>query len=160
MIELFFKPLKEDARKPIQANELDAGWDLFALEDVIIYPGTKKKLSTGIAVQGKFIDEEDAKKFKLEFKIEGTSGNAAKLGIFPIGGVVDEGYIGEVGVILVNSERDPVKIVKGGKIAQLVPHVIPKISKVTYLGINGKFPREETSRGSDGFGSTGIATSL
>ena len=92
----------------------------------------------------------------MEFKIEGTSGNAAKLGIFPIGGVVDEGYLGEIGVILVNATSDPIKIEKGKKIAQLVPHCIPKIKRVTYLGIEDNF-EAKSSRGTDGFGSTGVA---
>ena len=156
MIELFFKALNDNAKKPIQAYENDAGWDIYAIEDDIVYPNAQKKLSTGVAIQGKFIDPKDAEKFKLEFKIEGTSGNATKLGIFPIGGVVDEGYLGEIGVVLVNATSDPIKIEKGKKIAQLVPHCIPKIKRVTYLGIEDNF-EAKSSRGTNGFGSTGVA---
>lgn len=157
MIDLYFKPMKDNAKKPIQAHQSDAGWDLYATEEVIVYPSSRALLSTGIAVQGKFKDPKDAEKWKLEFKIEGTSGNASRLGLFPIGGVVDQEYVGEIGVILVNSDDDPVKITAGGKIAQLVPHCIPKINSVTYLNLEDSF--EPTERGTDGYGSTGTANS-
>ena len=155
MIRLFFKSLNEKAKKPIQAHETDAGWDLFSTEEIIVYPNKQVKVSTGVAVQGKFTDQNDAAKWKLEFKIEGTSGNAAKLGLQPIGGVVDQDYIGEIGVILVNNTSEPIKIEPGKKIAQLVPQCIPKIEFVSYLGLSDEF--DKTSRGTDGFGSTGIA---
>lgn len=157
MLDLFFKPLKDSARKPIQAHDTDAGWDLFSTEEIFIKPNKQEKLSTGVAVQGKFTDPEDAKKWKIEFKIEGTSGNAAKLGLQPIGGVVDQEYTGEIGVVLVNNTDAPVKIEAGKKIAQLVPLCIPKINSVKYLGVDDEF--ESTSRGSAGFGSTGTANS-
>lgn len=157
MLDLFFKPLKDSARKPIQAHDTDAGWDLFSTEEIFVEPNKQKKLSTGVAVQGKFTDPEDTKKWKIEFKIEGTSGNAAKLGLQPIGGVVDQEYTGEIGVVLVNNTDTPVKIEAGKKIAQLVPHCIPKINSVKYLGVDDEF--ESTSRGSAGFGSTGTANS-
>lgn len=156
MLKLFFKPVKGmNPTKPVQAHENDAGWDLYSTEECILFPGTQKKLSTGISVQARFVDPEDAKKFKIKFQVEGTSGNAAKLGIHPIGGVVDQDYIGEIGVVLVNSSNDSIKIEKNRKIAQLVPEVLPIITSVTYLGENDEF--EQTQRGKDGFGSTGTA---
>lgn len=157
MLDLFFKPLKDSARKPIQAHDTDAGWDLFSTENITVFPNKQEKLSTGVAVQGKFVNSEDAKKWKIEFKIEGTSGNAAKLGLQPIGGVVDQEYIGEIGVVLVNNTDSPVVIEAGKKIAQLVPLCIPKINSVKYLGANDEF--ESTARGDAGFGSTGTANS-
>ena len=157
MIDLYFKPTNENTKKPIQAHENDAGWDLYSTEEAILYPNKPLKLSTGVAVQAKFIDPEDAKKWKIEAKVEGTSGNAAKLGIFPIGGVVDQDYTGEVGVVLVNGAVDPINIKPHSKIAQLVIHAIPKIRKVNYLSIKDNF--EATDRGDAGFGSTGTAVS-
>lgn len=158
MLDLYFKPtLLNEAKKPIQAHDTDAGWDLFATENITVFPDNQLKVSTGIAVQGKFTDPEDAKKWKIEFKIEGTSGNASKLGLQPIGGVVDQEYTGEIGVVLVNNSSAPVEILKGKKIAQLVPQCIPKINSVKYLGVYDEF--ETTTRGSAGFGSTGTANS-
>lgn len=155
MLNLFLKALEEEIKYPAQAHETDAGFDIYALEDDIIYPNCQKKLSTGIAIQASFVDPKDAEKFKIKFQIEGTSGNAAKLGIYPIGGVVDQDYTGEIGVVLVNSTADPVKIEKGKKIAQLVPEVLPKVRSITYLGKDDEF--KQTSRGTNGFGSTGTA---
>ena len=155
MINLYFKPLKETAKKPVQAHESDAGWDLFATEDILVYPHKQEKLSTGIAVQTRFTNPEDAKKWKIFLKIEGTSGNAAKLGLQPIGGIIDQNYLGEIGVIMINNTAEPVKIEKGKKIAQLIPHCIPKIDSVNYLGEDEEF--ESTDRGTAGFGSTGYA---
>jgi dUTP pyrophosphatase len=155
MINLYFKPLKESAKKPVQAHESDAGWDLFATEDVFVYPHKQEKLSTGISVQAKFVDPKFAENWKIFFKIEGTSGNAARLGLQPIGGVVDQNYLGEIGVIIVNNGTDTVKIEKGKKIAQLIPMCIPKIASVHYLGEDENF--ETTDRGTAGFGSTGYA---
>ena len=157
MLNLFFKAFGDNIKKPIQAHESDAGWDLFSTEEIIIYPSKQLKLSTGIAVQASFVEPEDAKKWKIMLKIEGTSGNASKLGLFPIGGVVDQEYTGEIGVILVNNTNDPVRIEAGKKIAQLVPLCIPKINSVKYLGEDDEF--ETTTRGAAGFGSTGTANS-
>lgn len=157
MLNLYFKPLNKRSKKPVQAHDTDAGWDLFSTEEMIVYPNAQLKVSTGVAVQGKFTDPKDAEKWKIEFKIEGTSGNAAKLGLQPIGGVVDQEYTGEIGVILVNNTNDPVKIEAGKKIAQLVPLCIPKINSVKYLGEDDEF--ETTTRGAAGFGSTGTANS-
>lgn len=157
MLNLFFKAFGNSVRKPIQAHETDAGWDLFSTEEIIIYPSKQLKLSTGVAVQASFVDSEDAKKWKIVFKIEGTSGNASKLGLFPIGGVVDQDYTGEVGVVLCNHGVEPVKIEAHKKIAQLIPMCIPKINSVKYLGITDEF--KPTDRGTAGFGSTGTANS-
>lgn len=160
MIDLFFKKLEENVKYPLRAHERDAGFDIYLKEDgeddyIVIMPGKQLKLSTGIAVQGKFTNPEDSKKWVIKFQIEGTSGNAAKLGISPIGGVIDEEYVGEIGVVLINHTSEPIKLKKGNKIAQLVPEVLPHINSITYLGVEDKF--KETDRGSAGFGSTGIA---
>ena len=157
MLNLFFKAFGDNIKKPIQAHESDAGWDLFSTEEIIIYPSKQLKLSTGIAVQASFVEPEDAKKWKIMLKIEGTSGNASKLGLFPIGGVVDQEDTGEIGVVLCNHGVDPIKIEAHKKIAQLIPMCIPKINSVKYLGSTDEF--KSTSRGAAGFGSTGTANS-
>lgn len=155
MINLYFKCLNEKAIKPELKHEDDAGFDLCAIEDRIIYPGKQEVIPTGIAFQARFVDPKDAEKFKIKLQIESTSGNAAKLGLFTVAGVLDNGYTGEIGVVLINSTNDPIPIKAGKKIAQVVPEVLPKINSVKYLGIDEQF--EATSRGADGFGSTGIA---
>ena len=156
MIDIYFK-CNENVKIPVKAHETDAGFDLYSTEEIMLYPGKQEKFDTGVAVQGRFVDPEDAKKFIIKFQVEGTSGNAAKVGIFPIGGVVDMDYSGIVGVILINSTNDPIKIESGKKIAQLVPEVLPRIRSVHFLEKDEEF--EKTERGAAGFGSTGTALS-
>ena len=79
MIDLFFKKLEENVKYPLRAHERDAGFDIYLKEDgeddyIVIMPGKQLKLSTGIAVQGKFTNPEDSKKWVIKFQIEGTSG--------------------------------------------------------------------------------------
>lgn len=77
---------------------------------------------------------------------------AAKQGIFVLNspGTVDANYRGEVGVILANLSGDPVTIMPGDRIAQLVPKRLDpiRLEFVEELGF--------TDRGSKGFGSSGI----
>lgn len=157
MINITFKCMNGKAIKPYKAHETDAGFDLYSTEEIIIYPRQQCKIGTGVAVQGSFINKEDEDKFILKFQVEGTSGNASKLGLFPIGGVVDQGYTGEIVVVLCNHTADPIRVPKGGKIAQLVPEVIPKVKYVNFLGEKDEF--KPTDRGTNGFGSTGTAIS-
>jgi len=155
MINLCFKMLNEKAILPQKAHETDAGWDLYATEDALIYPHCQTKVDTGIAVQASFVDKKDAEKWLIFLQIEGTSGNAVKLGLFPIAGIIDQNYTGEIGVVLCNHTNEPVQIKAGKKIAQLIPKCIPKVSNVEILKPEEDF--EQTDRGSAGFGSTGIA---
>lgn len=155
MVDLYFKRLTKDAIIPNQPKTSDdAGWDIYANEEVIVYPNKTTTVSTGIAMQAKFVNYKDSLMYKLYIKVDSPSGNASKLGISVIGGIIDQGYTGEVKVILVNHTANPIKILKGKKIGQLIPKVIPKINKVTVLNENEIF--EATTRGSDGFGSTGL----
>ena len=62
MLNLYFKPLNKRSKKPVQAHSTDAGWDLFSTEEMIVYPNAQLKVSTGVAVQGKFTDPKDAEK--------------------------------------------------------------------------------------------------
>ena len=78
-----FMPLKKDG---------DAGWDLFAIEDVTIAPGEVKAIRTGIALgipQG----------YRIALRDRGSMG---RQGITVTGGVIDGPYIGELIVCLAN----------------------------------------------------------
>ena len=79
------------------------------------------------------------------------SGLAARHGISVVNGpgVVDSGYRGEIGAILINHGSEEIRIRRGDRIAQLVVVAVPQISleEVDDLA--------ETDRGSGGFGSTG-----
>jgi dUTP pyrophosphatase len=64
-------------------------------------------------------------------------------------GTIDEGYRGEVGVILINHGRQPFKVELGMKIAQMV------IKPVLHVEVEIGKELSASSRGARGFGSTG-----
>lgn len=142
-MELRFQRLSEDAVLPRQAHPGDAGFDLHAAEPAHIGPGERWQVKTGLSVA---IPPGHAG------LVLPRSGLAHKHGISLVNGpgLIDSGYRGEVGVLLLNN--DPAEIFRvepGDRIAQLVIISLPDIDliEVEELG--------ETERGSGGFGSTG-----
>lgn len=133
------KRLTPTAIVPVRAHVTDLGYDLFADQDVVLYRNESVKISTGIAIG-----------FPAGFGgfIKDRSSMASK-GLFTTGGVIDNGYIGEISVMLTNGNGNKQYIVQGDKIAQLV--LIP----VTNVEIEEVDSLEETDRGENGFGSTG-----
>lgn len=167
-MKLQIKRLTETAIMPVKCHATDSGFDLFADEDVIIEPGETAVIKTGIAI---------ALPVGHEAQIRPKSGVTSKTKLHVQLGTVDEPYRGEIGVIVDNirqayeynateralSLRDkfefdtdiPVpygtyKICKGDKIAQMViaPVAHPEVIEVDEL--------DETDRGANGFGSTGV----
>lgn len=137
---LKFQILNEDAKLPQYAHEDDAGFDLYATEEVLLKPGGRHIFKLGIASQiphGWFVSLRD------------RSGLAAKQGLHILAGVVDSGYRGEWGAVVVNLGEDAVSIKKGDRVAQgiLQPVAHAKIEQAAQLS--------ETERGKGGFGSTG-----
>lgn len=137
------KLLNERARLPQYAHEGDAGLDLFSTSDVTIQPGESALVPTGISIQ---------LPPNTEAQIRPRSGLAFKYQITVLNtpGTVDEGYRGEIQVILINHGREPFNVVTGMKIAQMVikPVISVVVEKIEELG--------STDRGTGGFGSTGI----
>lgn len=132
---------------PSYATVGSAGLDLRACidEEILVAPGQRVKVPTGIAIQ-----IGDANIVGLIFA---RSGNAWKHGITLTNavGVIDSDYIGEIQVLLTNTdEANPFIIRKGDRIAQLVfmPVYQADLEVVEEL--------EATERGTGGFGSTGI----
>jgi len=134
------KKIHSKAKTPKYALKEDAGLDLFSVEDVLIKPGEIVAVKTGITV------ELPRSTVGL---IWDKSGLALKSGIKVMGGVIDESYRGEIGVIVTNlsDKNHGVKI--GDKIAQLLVQKIerPEILEVKDLS--------DTERSEKGFGSTG-----
>lgn len=153
-MKIKIKKLDPSAIIPTRNNPDDCGLDLYALENVELYPGAVKKIRTGIAAQLEFSLGEiylyGSKKFGLF--IHDRSGLGSK-GIHRFAGVVDQSYTGELLIILFNSNSAdksvPFVINKGDKIAQLVIQEIftPEVIEVDEL--------DETARGDKGFGSSG-----
>ena len=136
--------LTESAQVPTRANEHDAGWDLYADEDIVINPNTHRVINTGISLE---IPKG------MVGLIWPRSGLAVKKGIDVFAGVVDAGYRGEVKVCLFNAGSvwsvPSVSIAKGDRIAQILFQPVPsfQLQEVDSLSI--------TQRGEGGFGSSG-----
>ncbi len=139
MKELKIKMLKEGAHAPERGNSGDLGYDLFSAECVKIPKGEMRLVKTGIAVQfpqgwGGIIKDRSS----MAMKRLTTSA-----------GVIDEGYRGEIGVLISNHSGSDVTIDAGSKIAQMVP------VQVTDWSISIVDELNDTERGEGGYGSTG-----
>jgi len=143
-MEIKIKKLSDKAILPTQATPNDAGYDLYATEAARLFPGQRQLFKTNIAIA---IPEG------YYGRIADRSGNAFKLGIHVMGGVIDSAYRGDIGVILLNTNEEDlyntVEIKEGQKIAQLI---IEKCHQVEWWEVADL---DETVRGEGGFGSTG-----
>jgi dUTP pyrophosphatase len=141
-MQLKVKRLDPRAILPSYAHEGDAGLDLFALERSVLPTGASTLVRTGVAVE---LPRD------TEAQVRPRSGLALRHGVTVLNtpGTIDEGYRGEVGVILINHGRQEFVVEPGMKIAQLVvsPRIAVKIAEVQEL--------VDTVRGAGGFGSTG-----
>ena len=142
-MEILVQRLDPDVPLPARAHPGDAGMDLHAAEDVVMKPGERASVGTGIAIA---IPEGYA-----GFVVP-RSGLAAKHGIGVVNapGLIDSGYRGEVRVLLVNLDQsDAFEVRRGERIAQLV---IQHVEEATLREV-GELP--PSARGVGGFGSTG-----
>ncbi|MBQ7189580.1 MAG: dUTP diphosphatase [Kiritimatiellae bacterium] len=138
-----FKKLTPDAVLPSYAHPGDAGMDLTSIEEVELPPGEIRLVKTGLAM---------ALPSGTEAQVRPRSGLAAKHGVTVANtpGTIDEGYRGEICVILVNLGKAPFRVEKGMRIAQMViaPVLCAGVAEVTELS--------DTERGTGGFGSSGV----
>jgi dUTP pyrophosphatase len=128
---------------PTRAHPGDAGLDLCALDDFELGPGERGRIPTGIAI------ELSAGHAGLVLP---RSGLAAKHGIALVNapGLIDEGYRGELQVLLLNTDRtQPFHGAAGDRIAQLVVVAVPELEIAELDAL------ADTARGAGGFGSTG-----
>jgi dUTP pyrophosphatase len=157
--------LEPEAKAPTVAHPgSDLGFDLYALEDVVLEPGVMTRVRTGIAVEG-----PDGYGFVL-----GDRSSMAARGITYAGGRIDAGYRGEILVCLVNvsqpvytlaEDRDAegvlrgvtleksdvtVRLHKGDKIVQMTP-----LRACTQWPVTVVESLAESRRGERGFGSSG-----
>ena len=127
---------------PVYAQEGDAGLDLHAAETTVIEPGARALVPTGIALA---IPSGYAG-FVLP-----RSGLALRHGVTVLNapGLIDAGYRGQVKVLLINHDQEPVTVARGERIAQLV---LQRVERVELAEV-ADLPLSE--RGTGGFGSTG-----
>lgn len=138
-----FRKTDPSATLPSYAHPGDAGMDLCSVEELLIPRGERRLVRTGLAMRlppG------------YEAQVRPRSGLALKKGVTVLNspGTIDEGYRGEIGVILVNLGDEPFGVCKGDRIAQMVvaPCARAEIALVSEL--------DSTERGAGGFGSTGV----
>jgi dUTP pyrophosphatase len=142
-VNLAVRRLDPAARLPSRAHPGDAGLDLHALEPVELGPGERASVRTGIAI---------ALPPGHAGLVLPRSGLAARHGIALVNapGLIDEGYRGELKVLLLNTDRsEPVTLSAGDRIAQLVVTPVPVVEVVETDDL------EASERGLGGFGSTG-----
>ena len=127
---------------PAYATQGAAGLDIVAAEALILQPGQRHAVTTGFAIA---IPEG------YEVQVRPRSGLALKHGITCLNtpGTIDSDYRGEIKVILANLGSEPFPVIRGERIAQLVPAPVLRASleEVDTL--------DDTRRGEGGFGSTG-----
>ena len=141
---LSFRRIHPDAVMPAYAHASDAGMDVRSVRELVIPPGGRALVPTGLV-------------FNLpagyEAQVRPRSGLALKAGVTVLNspGTIDAGYRGEIGVILANFGQDDFKVNVGDRIAQLViaPVLQPVVVETTEV--------DSTDRGAGGFGSTGVS---
>jgi dUTP pyrophosphatase len=135
-----------DSVEPSYAYPTDSGFDLYSVEEVKIKPFGRELVPTGL-----FIDIPD----HYEIQVRSKSGLALNQGLMVLNspGTVDQGYTGEIKVILFNTNNHEITINKGQKIAQAVfaPVVCGK-----WIKWERKDKIEDKDRSDKGFGSTGL----
>jgi dUTP pyrophosphatase len=135
--------LAEDAVLPARAYAGDAGFDLVSREHVVVGPGERALVGTGVAVA---IPDGHAG------LVVPRSGLAAQHGIAVVNspGLIDSGYRGEIRVIVLNTDRaSSFTIEPGMRIAQLLVVRVPDVALVEVSALTG------SERGEEGFGSSG-----
>lgn len=143
MVDVLLQRLTEDAEVPTYARPGDAGADLVTTVDVVLAPGQRALVPTGIAI---------ALPPGYAAFVHPRSGLAARCGLSIVNapGTVDAGYRGEISVLLVNLDpRTPVRLSKGDRIAQLV---VQAVERAEFRVVEDLPPSE---RGAGGYGSTG-----
>ena len=145
MNEVEIKIVRDDPSLPLPeyATAQSAGMDLRSNEDLVLNPGDRAGVGTGLR-----IELPDG----FEAQVRPRSGLALKYGIsMPNApGTIDADYRGELRVLLINLGREPFTIKKGDRIAQMV---VAPVARAMWRPV---VSLAETGRGEGGFGHTGV----
>lgn len=146
-VDVLVTRLDPEVSAPVYAHAGDAGADLVTTEDVVIAPGERALVGTGIAI---------ALPDGYAAFIHPRSGLAYRLGVSIVNtpGTIDAGYRGEIKVVLVNHDlHEPARFSRGDRIAQLV---IQRVERARFHEV-AELPG--SARGVGGYGSTGVSSS-
>lgn len=148
-IPVYLKRLPHGAGLPAPAYATAgaAGMDVVSAEDLVLAPGARHAVATGLAM---------AIPDGFEVQVRPRSGLALKHGISVPNtpGTIDSDYRGELKVILINHGAEPFEIRRGDRVAQLVLAPVTRASWIEVAEL------DETARGEGGFGSTGGVMAL
>lgn len=140
---IYFEKVHPDAKTPIRITHDSVGYDLFALENSVILPGSVTSLRTGITLH--------LCPLHYEFypQIYDKSSVFKDKNIILLNGVIDPGYRGEIKCLFRNFSEEKIHLNKEEPIAQMVFHRVacPKLVEVTVNNVEMK-----TERGIRGFG--------
>lgn len=142
-VDVLLQRLDPGLPAPAYAHPGDAGADLLTSVDVLLAPGERQTVPTGVAI---------ALPPGFAGFVHPRSGLAARSGLTVVNapGTVDAGYRGEIRVTLLNTDASsPVQLRRGDRIAQLV---VQRVSRATFVEVE-RLPG--SVRGTGGFGSTG-----
>jgi len=141
--QLKVKLIDDEAVLPHRAYEGDAGLDLFSIEEKIIKAGDAGLIRTGIQIE---------LPKGTEAQIRPRSGLALKHSITVLNspGTIDEGYRGEIKIILINHGKEDFTIEKQMRIGQMVIAPVLKVNLIETEIL------ADTGRSEGGFGSSGI----
>ena len=136
-------PHGEGLALPAYATLGAAGMDVVSAEELDLLPGQRHAVATGLAI---------AVPDGYEVQVRPRSGLALKHGITVPNtpGTIDSDYRGELKVILINHGGDVFPIRRGDRVAQLV---IAPVQRAGFIEVDDL---DETTRGTGGFGSTGV----
>ena len=126
-LEILVTKLDEDAVIPTYAKPGDAGADLYSISELVLAPGQRALVKTGLAI---------AIPTGYVGLVHPRSGLGLKNGISVVNtpGTIDAGYRGEIGVVLINHDlTESFQINKGDRVAQLV---IQKVENAQFKVVN------------------------
>jgi dUTP pyrophosphatase len=141
-VTIKFKALDSRFQLPTQGSPDAAGFDMRALDEVMLMPGQRTLVPLGCAVE---IPQG------YEIQVRPRSGLALKNGITVLNspGTIDADYRGPCGAILLNASQDAYLVAKDERVCQFV------VAKVPTVAVEMATELSDTERGEGGFGSTG-----
>ncbi|KAA2254944.1 dUTP diphosphatase [Solihabitans fulvus] len=145
-VEVLLSRLDPGIPLPSYARPGDAGADLVTTVDVVIEPGERAVVGTGVAI---------ALPEGFAGFVHPRSGLAARVGLSVVNtpGTIDAGYRGEIKICLINHDlREPVVLTRGDRIAQLV---VQRVEHAVFREVGSVAELPESERGAGGYGSTG-----
>jgi len=139
-MEIKFQKVHPDAKTPTYGYPGDAGLDLYACEDMVIKPGERKGVPTGIKIEIPY---------GYTALVWDKGSVSVNKGLTTIAGVFDFGYRGEYDIFVLNIGTEDCLVKKGDKIAQIL------IQPVVLATLVEDILDDDTPRGTGRLGSTG-----